>query len=103
MFAIFVTDVIQAGIGFYEKQLNRNIVMREIASKDSLSVFIQNLFGIKWSVKGNEIPGILRYNALPLTTRKKNLEIALEEARKMEKEDAEKGSDSILENKQTTK
>ncbi|XP_031616462.1 transmembrane protein 177 [Contarinia nasturtii] len=77
------SDVIEGGIGFYEKMLNRNIAMRELSGKD--------LF----SVKGNEYPGLLRYNALPLTKRKKNLEIALEEARKKEKEaENSKGTDS---------
>lgn len=65
-------DVIEAGIRFYEKILNKNIAVRELSGKDL------------YSVKGNEYPGILRFNTLPLTTRKLFLEQALEESRKKE-------------------
>lgn len=40
-----------------------------------------------YSVKGNEYPGLLRYNAFPLTTRKLFLELALKDLRQKEAEE----------------
>lgn len=74
--------MIEAGIRFYEKLLNKNIAIRELSEK--------NLY----SVKGNEYPGILRMNVYPLTARKHFFENALEENRK--KEASEKNADNDL-------
>lgn len=76
---ILLLDVIESGIRFYDKLLNKNIAIRELSGKDL------------YSVKGNEYPGLLRYNVFPLTTRKLFLETALQEAKK--KEAAEAKSD----------
>lgn len=51
--------------------------MRELSGKDL------------YSVKGNDYPGLLRFNVFLLTTRKLFLETALQEARKKEAEEAE--------------
>lgn len=81
MFSKF-SDVIESGIRFYEKLLNKNIAIRELSGSDL------------YSVKGNEYPGLLRYNVFPLTTRKLFLETALQEAKKKEAEEAEQNSES---------
>ncbi|XP_055307159.1 uncharacterized protein LOC129571383 [Sitodiplosis mosellana] len=70
------TDVIESGIRFYEKLLRKNIAIRELSGKDL------------YSVKGNEYPGLLRFNVFPLTTRKLFLQTALQETKKKETEDA---------------
>lgn len=67
-----LADIIEAGIRFYEKTLNKNIAMRELSGK--------NLY----SAKGNEYPGFLRIDAFPLTSRKQFLETELEQRRKKE-------------------
>lgn len=74
--------MIESGISFYEKVLNKNIAVRELSG--------QNLY----SVKGNEYPGILRFNVFPLTTRKFYLESKLEEARKKEAEEKNAAADA---------
>lgn len=71
-------DMIESGISFYEKVLNKNIALRELSGKDL------------YSVKGNEHSGLLRFNAFPLTTRKLYLETALEDLRKKEAEQKNK-------------
>lgn len=68
----FFTDVIEAGIRFYDKILNKNVALRELSGKDL------------YSVKGNEYPGLLRYNMFPLTTRKLFFQQKLEELHKNE-------------------
>lgn len=78
---VFV-DMIEAGIRFYEKLLNKNIAMRELSGKDL------------YSVKGNEYSGILRMDVYPLTTRKLFFENALEELRKKEAENGKTAGDS---------
>lgn len=64
--------MIEAGISFYEKVLNKNAAVRELSGKDL------------YSVKGNEYPSIMRFNTVPITSRKKFLEITLEELRQKE-------------------
>lgn len=59
------------------------MAVRELAGKDL------------YSVKGNEYPGILRFNTLPLTTRKLFLEQSLEEARKKEAAEKNSGADTV--------
>lgn len=81
------SDVIESGIRFYEKLLNKNIAIRELSGKDL------------YSVKGNEYPGILRYNVFPLTTRKLFLETALQEAKKKEADEANSDKDKKTEAK----
>lgn len=71
-FKNFFTDVIEAGIRFYDKILNKNVALRQLSGKDL------------YSVKGNEYPGLLRYNMFPLTTRKLFLQQKLEEFYKNE-------------------
>lgn len=71
-FFIFFTDIVETGISFYEKVLNKNIAIRELSGKDL------------YSVKGNEYPGIFRFNVFPLTTRKLFFETKLAEIRKKE-------------------
>lgn len=81
-----IADMIEAGIRYYEKLLNKNIAVRELSGEDL------------YSVKGNEYPGILRMNVYPLTARKLFFEKALEEQRKkdaaIEKKDASSSSDT---------
>lgn len=59
--------MVEAGIRFYEKVLNKNIAIRQLSGQDL------------YSVKGNEYPSILRFNVFPLTTRKMFFEVKLEE------------------------
>lgn len=66
--------MIESGISFYEKLLNKNIAVRELSGQDL------------YSVKGNEHSGLLRFNVFPLTTRKLFLEKSLEDLRKKEAE-----------------
>lgn len=70
--------MVEAGIRFYEKVLNKNIAIRELSGQDL------------YSVKGNEYPSLLRFNVFPLTTRKKFFEGKLEELQK--KADEEKNA-----------
>lgn len=81
--------MIEAGIRFYEKLLNRNIAIRELSGKD--------LF----TVKGNEFPGILRMNVYPLTARKHFFGNALEELRKKEANEKNAGDDASQEQNAT--
>lgn len=88
-FFFLLSDVIESGIRFYEKLLNKNIAIRELSGKDL------------YSVKGNEYPGLLRYNIFPLTTRKLFLENALQEAKKKEEEEANKSSEAKTDTEST--
>lgn len=74
--------MIEAGIRFYEKLLNKNIAVRELSGKDL------------YSIKGNEYPGILRMNVYPLTARKHFFENALEELRQKEANEKNAGNDA---------
>lgn len=71
-FCFFRLDMIETGIKYYEKLLNKNIAIRELSGKDL------------YSVKGNEYPGTFRMNVYPLTSRKLFFEKALKELRKKE-------------------
>lgn len=82
--------MIEAGIRFYEKLLNKNIAVRELSGKDL------------YSIKGNEYPGILRMNVYPLTARKNFFENALKELRQKEANDASQDSKSDQNEKNTT-
>lgn len=73
--------MIEAGIRFYEKLLNKNIAIRELSGKDL------------YSVKGNEYPGLLRMNVYPLTTRKHFFENALKELREKEAKEKSVGNE----------
>lgn len=65
--------MIEAGVSFYTKQLNRNIAIREISGLDL------------YTAKGNE-NYLFRIRTVPLTVRKAFLERKLEELRKSEDE-----------------
>lgn len=58
--------MVEAGVGFYTKQLNRNIAIREISGMDL------------YSVKGNE-NYFLRIKAVPLTARQAYFKDRLEQ------------------------
>lgn len=63
--------MIEAGVGFYTKQLNRNIAIREISGLDL------------YTAKGN-VNYLFRVREIPMTVRKAFLEGKLEELRKIE-------------------
>lgn len=67
------SDVIKAGISYYEKQLQKNIAIRELSG--------QNFY----TVKGNE-NFFLRTKSLPITTRKQFFIAKLAECEKREQE-----------------
>lgn len=81
--------MIETGIGYYEKLLNKNIAIRELSGKDL------------YSIKGNEYPGILRMNIYPLTLRKNFFENALKQLR--EKEENDKNNNDDASSSQTSK
>lgn len=70
---VFFAEMIEAGVSFYTKLLNRNIAIREISGLDL------------YTAKGNENYS-LRIRSIPLTVRKAFLESKLEELRKTEDE-----------------
>lgn len=75
---IYVVDICETGIRFYDKLLNKNIAVRELSGKDI------------YSVKGNEYPGFLRWTKLALTSRKQYFTEMLAEKRKAQDELADK-------------